>query len=67
DEHLPELDIPFLLYAGEKDEWNPYPHLAEISKKMKNAKAILFENKGHEVQFIPGVVLPHVREFLKNL
>ncbi|NPD90184.1 MAG: alpha/beta hydrolase [Asgard group archaeon] len=66
DEHLPELKEPFLFYAGEKDEWNPYPHLAEVSKEMKNAKAILFENKGHEVQFIPGVVLPHVLEFLEN-
>ena len=67
DEHLLDLDIPFLLYAGEKDEWNPYPHLVEISKKMKNAKAILFENHGHKVQFVPGVVLPHVLEFLVNV
>ena len=22
DEHLPKLDLPFLFYAGEKDEWN---------------------------------------------
>ncbi len=67
DEHLPELDEPFLLYAGELDEWNPYPHLVEISKKMKNAKTILFEAKGHTVQFIPGVVLPHVLEFLEGI
>lgn len=67
DEHLPELDEPFLLYAGEKDEWNPYPHLLETSKKMKNAKVILFENQGHNVQFIPGVVLPHVIEFLEKI
>ncbi len=67
DEHLPELDMPFLLYAGEKDEWNPYPHLAEVSKKMKNAKAILFEKMGHNVQFIPGVILPHVLEFLEKI
>jgi pimeloyl-ACP methyl ester carboxylesterase len=67
DEHLPKLDIPFLFYAGENDRWNPYPHLVEISKEMKNAKTILFENKGHEVQFVKGLVLPHVLEFLENL
>ena len=66
DEHLPELDEPFLFYAGEEDEWNPYPYLDETSKKMKNAKTILFEKKGHNVQFIPGLVLPHVIEFLER-
>ncbi len=67
DEHLPELEEPFLFYAGEKDEWNPYPHLAEVSKEMKNATAILFEDMGHEVQFIEGVVLPYVLKFLNNI
>ena len=66
DEHLSELDEPFLFYAGEKDEWNPYPQLVEVSKKMKNAKTILFEGQGHTVQFIPNLVLPHVLEFLEK-
>lgn len=67
DEHLPELEEPFLFYAGEEDNWNPYPQLLETSKKMKNAKTILFENKGHGIQFEDGVVLPHVLEFLENM
>ena len=67
DEHLPELEEPFLFYAGEKDEWNPYPQLLETSKKMKNAKAILFEGEGHTVQFKPNLILPIVLEFLGNL
>ena len=67
DEHLPELDLPFLFYAGEEDEWNPYPYLVEISKEMKKAEAILFENKGHDVQFVEGLVLPHVIEFLRYI
>ncbi len=66
DEHLPDLDIPFLLYAGELDEWEPHPLLVEVSKKMKNAETILFEGKGHNVQFEQGVVLPHVLEFLEG-
>lgn len=67
DEHLPELDEPFLFYAGEEDEWNPYPQLLETSKKMKNAKAILFEKKGHQVHYEIGTILPHVLEFLSSL
>lgn len=66
DEHLPELNIPFLLYAGELDEWNTYPYLVEISKKMKHAKTILFPEVGHDVHYRKGVILPHVIEFLKN-
>ncbi len=66
DQHLPDLDIPFLFYAGEKDEWNPYPHLVEIADKMKNAKAILFSNAGHDVHYRKGVVLPYVKKFLKS-
>ena len=65
DEHLPELDLPFLLYAGEFDEWNPYPYLIETSKKMKNAKTILFEGKGHGLD--KELILPHVLEFLEQL
>ena len=67
DEHLPELEEPFLFYAGEQDEWNPYPQLLETSKKMKNAKTILFEKKGHTVHFEIGVILPHVLEFLERI
>ncbi|MCG3220652.1 MAG: alpha/beta hydrolase [Candidatus Heimdallarchaeota archaeon] len=67
DEHLPNLDIPFLFYAGEKDEWNPYPYLLETSRKMKNAKTILFEEKGHGVQSAKELVLPHVVEFLEKI
>jgi len=67
DEHLPELDIPFLFYAGEQDEWNPYPYLVEISEKMKYAKTILFPDVGHDVHYRKGVVLPYVTEFLKNI
>ncbi|MCG3227420.1 MAG: alpha/beta hydrolase [Candidatus Heimdallarchaeota archaeon] len=67
DEHLPELEEPFLFYAGEKDEWNPYPQLLETRNEMKNATAILFEDMGHEVQFIEGVVLPYVLKFLNNI
>lgn len=67
DEHLPELEEPFLFYAGEEDEWNPYPQLLETSKKMKNAKTILFEMKGHTVHFEIGIILPHVLKFLSNL
>ncbi|NHJ47332.1 MAG: alpha/beta hydrolase [Asgard group archaeon] len=66
DDHLPKLDIPFLFYAGEKDDWNPYPYLVDISKKMKNAKTILFPDVGHDVHYRKGVVLPHVKEFLIN-
>lgn len=66
DDHLPNLDHNFLLYAGENDEWNPYPHLEEISKKMKKAKAILFENYGHEVHSVTKVILPHILEFLEK-
>lgn len=66
DEHLPELDIPFLFYAGEQDDWNPYPHLVEISKKMKKAKTILYPNAGHDVHYRKGVVLPAVLDFLTN-
>lgn len=66
DDHLPELKEPFLFYAGEDDEWNPYPHLVQISKKMKNAKTILFEKKGHGVHFEVGLVLPHIIEFLES-
>ena len=67
DEHLPDLDIPFFMYAGELDEWEPYPLQLEISKKMKNADVVLFEGKGHLVQFEPRVVLPHVLEFLESV
>lgn len=67
DEHLPELDIPFLFYAGEKDQWKPYPYLVEISDKMKNAKTILLPDAGHSIHYQKGVVLPYVLEFLKNL
>lgn len=67
DEHLSELDIPFLFYAGEQDEWNPYPYLVEISEKMKHAKTILFPDAGHMVHYQKGVVLPYVTEFLKNI
>ena len=66
DEHLPELDIPFLFYAGEKDEWNPYHYLVKISEKMKFAKTILFPDAGHDIHYRKGVVLPYVTEFLKN-
>ncbi len=66
DEHLPELDIPFLFYAGEKDEFEPYPFLKDISVKMKDAKAIMFQERGHEVHFIEGMVLPYVLEFLEE-
>ena len=67
DEHLPKLDLPFLFYAGEKDEWNPYPYLRETSEKMTNAKIILFEDKGHEIQSAKELVLHHVLEFLENV
>ncbi|NPD90175.1 MAG: alpha/beta hydrolase [Asgard group archaeon] len=67
DDHLPELEEPFLFYAGEDDEWNPYPQLLETSKKMKNAKAILFEKKGHTVHFEIGIILPHVLKFLESI
>ena len=66
DEHLPNLDIPFLFYAGENDEWNTYPYLVEISEKMKDAKTILFPDVGHDVHYRKGLVLPYVTEFLKN-
>ena len=65
DEHLPELDISFLLYAGEKDEWEAYPHLLETSKKMKNVETVFFENRGHSIE--KELVLPHALEFLKNI
>ncbi len=67
DEHLPKLDLPFLFYAGEKDEWNPYPQLLETSKRMTNAKAILFEDIGHEIQSAKELLLPHILEFLENI
>ena len=67
DEHLPELETPFLLYAGEKDQFEPCPFLEEISEKMKNAKAIMFSERGHEVHFIEGIVLPYALNFLKEL
>jgi pimeloyl-ACP methyl ester carboxylesterase len=67
DEHLPELDIPFLFYAGELDEWKPYPDLVEISEKMKQAKTILFPGAGHDIHYHKGVVLPYVKEFLEKL
>jgi len=66
DEHLPNLDIPFLFYAGELDHWNPYPDLVEISNKMKKAKTLLYPNAGHEVHYRKGVVLPDVLDFLIN-
>ena len=66
DEHLPELEQPFLLYAGEYDEWNPYPYLLEASKTMKNAKTILFKNEGHEVNYKNELILPHVLKFLEE-
>jgi pimeloyl-ACP methyl ester carboxylesterase len=64
DEHLPSLDIPFFLYAGEKDEWNTYPHLVEITNKMKNAEIVLFPDVGHDVHYRKGMVLPYVIKFL---
>ena len=66
DEHLPGLNLPFLFYAGEKDEFEPCPFLKEISEKMKDAKTIMFQERGHEVHFIEGMVLPYVLEFLEE-
>ena len=67
DEHLPELNLPFLLYAGELDDWDPYPHLEEISKKMKNVKTIFFPGRNHQqVYGEKGLVLPHVLKFLNS-
>ena len=67
DQHLPKLKIPFLFYAGEKDEWNPHPHLVEISKMMQKAETVLFPDVGHDVHYRKGMVLPHVIEFLENV
>lgn len=67
DEHLPSLDIPFLFYVGELDEWEPYPHLVEICEKMKDAKVILFPDVGHDVHYRKGLILPHVQKFLKKV
>ena len=67
DQHLLDLDIPFLFYAGEKDEWNPYPHLVEISGKMKNAETVLFPEVGHDVHYRKGMVLPYVKRFLQKV
>jgi pimeloyl-ACP methyl ester carboxylesterase len=64
DRHLPSLDIPFFLYAGENDEWNTYTHLVEISKKMKNAECMVFPEVGHDVHYRKGLVLPYVIKFL---
>ena len=65
DEHLPKLGTPFLFYAGELDEWNPYPFLVDISKKMKHAKTILLEGKGHGID--KDTILPQVIKFLENI
>ena len=67
DAHLPELETPFLFYAGERDEWGPYPHLVEICEKMKDAKVILFPDVGHDVHYRKGLVLPYIEEFLQNV
>lgn len=67
DEHLYQLETPVLFYAGEKDEWNPYPSMVEVSEKMKNAKAIQYPEVGHDVHYRKGVVLPDVLDFLNSL
>lgn len=66
DEHLTKLNMPFLLYAGENDRWNIHPLIDEISKKMRNAKVVLFPNVGHGVHYQRGYVLPYVLEFLQS-
>ena len=67
DDHLPGLDIPFLFYACEDDEWGHFPRQLEASKKMKNVKVVGIPNHGHAVQEQKDLVLPHVIEFLEEM
>lgn len=67
DEHLPELDIPVLFYAGEDDEYGHFPRQLEIGKKMKNVKVVGIPNHGHAVQRQKDLVLPHILEFLEEI
>ena len=67
DQHLPRLGNPFFFYAGEKDEWNTYPHLVEITSKMRNAKKMVFPGAGHDVHYQKGIVIPYVIELLNKI
>ena len=67
NEHLPELEIPVLFYAGEDDEWGHVPRLLEYSSKMKNVKVVGIPNHNHAVQEQKDLVLPHILEFLEEM
>ncbi|MHA2028949.1 MAG: alpha/beta fold hydrolase [Candidatus Kariarchaeaceae archaeon] len=66
DRHLPELDTPFLFYAGEEDSWSHHERQVDFSKKMKNAQVFGIPNRGHEVNGEKELILPRVLQFLQE-
>ncbi len=67
EEHLPQLEVPILLYVGEEDGWGHYPRAVECSKIIPNIRLVSFPDQGHGVHSHKDLVLPHVIEFLNEL
>lgn len=68
EDYLPEIDVPVLVVAGEKDTFTPAWLSEHMARRMPKAKLVVLPSGSHAAPIEqPDVVLGHVREFLSGL
>lgn len=62
---MKSLDVPTLVLWGAKDRWIPPAHAAEYTRRIPNARSIMYEGLGHiPMEEAPERVLQDMRAFL---
>jgi pimeloyl-ACP methyl ester carboxylesterase len=62
---MKSLDVPTLVLWGAKDRWIPPAHAAEYTRRIPNARSIMYEGLGHiPMEEAPERVLQDIRAFL---
>ena len=68
EDYLPEIHVPVLVVAGEKDTFTPAWLSEHMARLMPKAKLVVLPSGSHAAPIEqPDVVLGHVREFLSEL
>ena len=66
EDDLPGMTMPFLVYAGESDEF--FPYVKEYTKRLPNATFVSLPGLDHVQGFTRSdLVLPHIKKFLARV